>query len=86
MGCQVFGGPENQLILCNSRPINWTEKARRMAEQMYYFAWGNNSKRKMMKGRFCKVLARGKKNSIMIEFVDNGQREIVSRNSIRKVK
>lgn len=49
----------------------------------YIYAWGNNTKRKTMKGRRCRVLARGRKNSIMIEF-ENGQREIVSRNSIKK--
>lgn len=53
---------------------------------VYYYAWGNNSKRETMKGRHCVVLARGKKNSIMISFLDTDQREIVSRNSIRKVK
>jgi len=53
-------------------------------EERYRYVWGNNEKRKTMKGRECKVIARGKKNSICIEF-DNGQREIVSRNSIRKV-
>jgi len=57
-----------------------------MNAQLYYFAWGNNEKRATMKGRVCRVLSRGKKNSIMIEFLDTGQREIVSRNSIRKVK
>ena len=50
----------------------------------YRFCWGNNEKRKTMKNRICIVLARGKMNSILIEFVDNKQREIVSRNSIRK--
>ena len=51
----------------------------------YYYAWGNNSKRATMKGRRCRVTARGKMNSCSIEF-ENGQREIVSRNAIRKVK
>ncbi|KKL83989.1 hypothetical protein LCGC14_1969190 [marine sediment metagenome] len=51
----------------------------------YYFRWGNNSKRATMKGRRCRVLARGKMNSIEIEF-ENGQKEIVGRYSIRKVK
>ena len=49
----------------------------------YKYNWGNNEKRATMKGRGCDVLARGKKNSICIEF-ENGQREIVSRYSIRK--
>jgi len=56
-----------------------------MAQYPYYYYWGNNEKRITMKGRRCKVNARGKKNSIEIEF-KNGQKEIVSRNSIRKVK
>lgn len=43
------------------------------------YRWGNNSKRKTMKGRECKIIARGKRmGSICIEFLDNGQREIVS--------
>ena len=45
------------------------------------YRWGNNEKRATMKGRECKIIARGKKNSICIEFLDNGQREIVSRYS-----
>lgn len=56
----------------------------KIGEYPYYFAWGNNSKRATMKGRRCAVICRGKLNSCMIEFED-GQREVVSRNSIRKV-
>jgi len=44
------------------------------------YHWGNNEKRAGMQGRECKIIARGKKNSICIEF-ENGQREIVSRYS-----
>ena len=53
---------------------------------MYKYIWGNNEKRKTLKDRFCNVLARGKKNSILIEFIDNGQKEVVSRYSVRKGK
>lgn len=52
-------------------------------EYGYTYQWRNNPKRETLKGRSCRVVARGKKNSIMIEF-ENGQREIVSRYSIRK--
>lgn len=45
------------------------------------YRWGNNPKRAAMKGRECKIIARGKMNSICIEF-NNGQREIVSRRSV----
>ena len=50
----------------------------------YIYWWTNSAKRMTMKNRICKVIARGKMNSILIEFLDNGQREIVSANSIRK--
>ena len=42
------------------------------------YRWGNNSKRATMKGRECEIIAKGKKGSVLIEFADNGQREIVS--------
>ena len=51
---------------------------------LYRFCWGNNSKRETMKGRICRVLCRGTMNSAMIEFTDNGQREVVSRNALRR--
>lgn len=54
--------------------------------QKYRYVWGNNSKRKTMKNRICVVLARGKMNSAMVKFLDNGQREIISRNALRKYK
>jgi len=52
---------------------------------MYMYVWKNNKKRELLHGRICKVIAKGTKNSIMIEFLDTGQREIVSRYSIRKI-
>ena len=51
---------------------------------LYRFCWGNNSKRETMKGRVCRVICRGAMNSAMIEFTDNGQREVVSRNALRR--
>ncbi|MDP2317523.1 MAG: hypothetical protein Q8P41_31855 [Pseudomonadota bacterium] len=52
---------------------------------LYRFAWRNNTKRETLYGRPCHVLARGAKNSILIQFLDNNQREVVSRNSVRKI-
>lgn len=43
--------------------------------QLYIYAWGNNEKRATLKGRQCKVIARGKMNSILNEkyyLHDNG--------------
>ena len=59
-------------------------KNKNVMEYPYYFPWKNNSKRKTLYKRKFKVLARGKMNSCLVEFV-NGQREIISRNAIRKV-
>lgn len=51
----------------------------------HYYIWKNNSKRATLYKRLCRVLARGKMNSALVEF-ENGQREIVSRNAIRRRK
>jgi hypothetical protein len=48
----------------------------------HVYTWGNNPKRETMKGRRCRVIVQGKKNSCLIEF-ENGQREIVSRYAVR---
>jgi len=53
---------------------------------IYKYAWKNNSKRAELYGRHLKVLARGKKGSILVEFVDNGQREVISHYALKKVK
>jgi hypothetical protein len=53
---------------------------------IYRYAWRNNSKRAKMYGRQCIVLHRLSMNSVIIQFIDNGQRECVSRNALRKVR
>jgi hypothetical protein len=57
----------------------------------YVYAWKNwqgipCQKRLSLKGRRCVVLAWGNLNSCMVEFCDNSQREIISRNALRKTK
>jgi len=54
-----------------------------MSDQLYVYCWANNPKRATLKGRRCHVLGRGKMNSCLVEF-ENGQREVISRNAIRK--
>ena len=56
-----------------------------MFEQLYTYAWGNNPKRAKLKGRTLRVIGRGTINSCLAEFVDDGQREVISRNALRKV-
>jgi len=53
---------------------------------IYYYAWKNNEKRATLYKRLFKVIVRGTMNSALIEFIDNGQREIISRNAIRKAR
>lgn len=53
-----------------------------MAEQLYIYRWRKYGTH--FTGRRCKVLARGKMNSAMVEF-ENGERAVCSRNALRKV-
>ena len=57
---------------------------RTLERTKYVYRWGNNSKRLSLKNRLCIVLHRGIMNSALIMFSDNGQKEVVSRNSLRK--
>ena len=52
----------------------------------YVYRWGNTPKRAAMKGRRLVVLARGAMNSALVRFTDTGQREVISRNALRRAK
>lgn len=52
---------------------------------VYRFAWGNNAKRRALKGRRCVIETAGALGSVQIRFLDNAQREIVSRRALRVV-
>lgn len=54
-----------------------------MTEQTYYYTWRNNAKRATLYHRRCKIIARGKMNSLLVKF-SNDQREIISGNALRK--
>lgn len=51
----------------------------------HVYTWGNNPKRATLKGRMCRIVASGKKNSVLVVF-DDGQLEIVSRRALRRGK
>ena len=53
---------------------------------IYRFAWGNNDKRRGLKGRRCVIEAAGALGSVQVRFLDNDQREIVSRRALRVVR
>jgi hypothetical protein len=46
------------------------------------YTWGNNPRRAQLKNQPCKIIAQGRKNSVLIEFA-NGDRVITSRYAIR---
>lgn len=52
-------------------------------EDLKTYAWGNNPRRAELKGRKCRVLAEGAKNSILLEFPDTGEQVVTSRRSVR---
>ena len=56
-----------------------------MSDYPYLFMWGNNSLRATLKGRRCRVVARGTMNSVLLQFPD-GFRVVTSRNAVRKAK
>jgi hypothetical protein len=47
------------------------------------FAWGNNPRTAELKGRRCVVLARGAMASVLVEFLDTGERVVTSRRALR---
>jgi hypothetical protein len=53
-----------------------------MSDQVYVYRWGKYLPH--WKGRRLRVLARGSMNQAMVQFVDNGERAVISRNAIRK--
>jgi hypothetical protein len=54
-------------------------------EQLYIYRWKNNPKRYSMHNRICRVICRGTMNSCAVEFLDNNQREVISRNALKKI-
>ncbi len=55
-----------------------------MSEQRYTYFWANNPKRAKLKGRECRILATGRKNTVMIQFTDNGECVTTSFRALRK--
>lgn len=55
-----------------------------VAEYPYIYRWRNNEKRATLYGRACRIITRMALNSALVEF-DDGQREIISRNAIKRI-
>jgi hypothetical protein len=50
----------------------------------YTFAWGNNPRRAELRGRRCRILARGRMGTVLVEFLDSGERVTCSFRALRR--
>jgi hypothetical protein len=56
-----------------------------VAERLYIYGWGNNPRRRELQGRRCRILAHGAMNTILVEFLDNGERVTTSTRALRRI-
>jgi hypothetical protein len=51
--------------------------------RVYVYAWGNNERRTALKGRRCVIEARGALGTVLVRFLDTGERVTTSRRALR---
>jgi hypothetical protein len=51
----------------------------------YVYAWANNPRRAELKGRRCVVEARGRMGTVLVRFLDTGERVTTSVRALRGV-
>ena len=49
----------------------------------FIYAWGNNERRAALKGRRCVVEARGALGTVLVRFLDTGERVTTSARALR---
>ncbi len=49
----------------------------------YVYVWGNNPRRAALKGRRCVVEARGRMGTVLVRFLDTGERVTTSGRALR---
>jgi hypothetical protein len=49
----------------------------------YVYAWGNNARRAELKSRRCVVEARGRMGTVLVRFLDTGERVTTSRRAVK---
>ena len=67
-------------------PVPCTGKQGFFDVPVYTYQWGNNEKRRELKGRNCLVAARQEMNTRVVVWLDNGKTDVVSGNALRKVR
>lgn len=51
--------------------------------KVYVYAWGNNERRMQLKGRHCEIEARGALGTVLVRFLDSGERVTTSSRALR---
>jgi len=51
--------------------------------RVYVYAWGNNARRAALKGRRCVIEARGAMGTVLVRFLDTGERVTTSFRAVR---
>ncbi|HEV8249805.1 MAG TPA: hypothetical protein VGQ15_07515 [Gaiellaceae bacterium] len=51
--------------------------------KVYVYAWGNNERRAALKGRPCVIEARGAMGTVLVRFLDTGERVTTSARGLR---
>lgn len=52
---------------------------------VYVYAWGNNARRAELKGRRCVVEARGRMDTVLVRFLESGERVTTGRRALRRI-
>ncbi len=55
----------------------------RVSAPVYVFFWGNNERRRELKGRLCVVEIRGRMSTVLVRFLDTGERVTTSFRALR---
>jgi hypothetical protein len=55
-----------------------------LTDRIYVYRWGNNSRRAELLGRRCRILARGRMSTVLVEFLDNGERVTTSSRALTR--
>jgi len=59
------------------------DKPRARRVTAYVYLWGNNPRRAELKGRRCVVEARGRMGTVLVRFLDTGERVTTSGRALR---
>jgi hypothetical protein len=52
-------------------------------QAVFVFAWGNNARRRALRGRRCVIEARGAMGTVLVRFLDTGERVTTSYRALR---